>query len=43
MAVYSKRTKYGSTLVITESENKKGSDLVYTAFIPADTTKQKEN
>lgn len=41
MAVYSKKSKYGSTLVITASKEKKGSDLVYTAFIPAE-TKQKE-
>lgn len=41
MAVYSKESKYGSTLVITKSKEKKGSDLVYTAFIPADITRQK--
>ena len=41
MNVYIKGEKKGSTLVISECKEKKGSDLVYTAFITADITKQK--
>lgn len=40
MNVYPKGGKKGATLVISECKEKKGSDLVYTSFIPAET---KEN
>ncbi len=40
MNVYPKGGNKGATLVISECKEKKGSDLVYTSFIPAET---KEN